>query len=241
MDLFFPSQLEFEASQSSDGRVDVLRTMALSNGLPLGCYVYNIILSGPSTSEYVVLHNPPLTQFCVVSKNYIPAAPTLVSAEFSNDGAYIQIQFDSPTNRVGYTSSIFVCGQLFDFTCSSSSQCQWIDYQTINAFVSGTTVSSRRLPVPGSSIMILPSVAIKAACRTSSKGICTAPNSWPNATRSALTIKEPLFATPPIVVITIPNSIGLCDALTLDVTSSTGNGGRPWVRAAAVLVGIHPL
>eukprot|EP01036_Dinobryon_divergens_P035018 gene35018-45328_t len=52
---FFPSQILLEASYSSYERGDVLRTMSLSNILPLGCYLYHIMVSGPSASEYVVI------------------------------------------------------------------------------------------------------------------------------------------------------------------------------------------
>ena len=228
---FFPRQLMVDSSYSADSSGNILLSMSLSNSLPLGCYLYSLTLSGPSASEYVIFHNPPMTKLCVVAEDYIPVAPALVSAGFSNDGTHIQIQFDSPTNRAGSSSTFFFCWRLFEFSCSFSSQCQWIDDQTIYAFVSSTR--SCRLPVPGSSVMIQPTAAIKAAC-PNTNSLCTAMSTWPNATRSTIIIKEPSFATPPIVVITMPSSVGFCDPLSLDVTSSTGNGGRPWASAAVV-------
>ena len=37
----------------------------------------------------------------------------------------------------------------------------------------------------------------------------------------------------PVVVVNAPTSVSKCDVLTLDVTSSTGNGGREWINATA--------
>ena len=77
---FFPSQLVLDSSYSIGSSGNILLTMSLTNGLPLGCYVYSITLGGPSASEYEIIYNSPFTKFCVVAENYIPAAPTLVSA-----------------------------------------------------------------------------------------------------------------------------------------------------------------
>ena len=82
--------------------------------------------------------------------------------------------------------------------------------------------------------MIRQAAAIKAACQNTNGITCIAMNTWTNATRLAMRVNEPSYAVPPIVVLTIPRSIGLCDALSLDITSSTGNGGRPWTSTVAV-------
>ena len=107
-------------------------------------------------------------------------------------------------------------------------QCQWTDSQTVYAYVSG----GLNCAAPGDFVYMKESAAIKAACQSSS-GVCPSHSNWPNATRTAIQIKQPLSTMPPVLVISMPRTIGACDSLSLDLTASTGNGGRDWSSSSA--------
>ena len=104
-----------------------------------GVYLVSISIISNNTVDYQIQYNN------VNNKNFIlnvykatqiPLYPTLISAQYSNDGSYIQITFDINTNRGNIYSSFF-CDDLFKFTCDVTSTCQWMSNNVVYAFISG--------------------------------------------------------------------------------------------------------
>jgi hypothetical protein len=82
---------------------------------------------------------------------------------------------------------------------------------------------------------------LKAAC-TIRSGNCT---SWPSASATSVSIAAPGTAVVPIVAVSAPSNLGTCDTLTLDLSGSTGSGGRAWptfvaANASAVWAAVWP-
>ena len=191
--------------------------------LSIGSYVYSIQLNGSSANEYEVVYlsgNNPV--FAVITADSVQPAPSLIKAVFSDEGSSITISFDSATNKGG-TTTFFNCATLFDFACAGQSQCQWLDSQRVKIYVYGSSSCAS----PGASFQIAASAAIKAPCLAIG-GKCSLYSIWPNATRSAVIIGGPVAAVTPQVVLTVPAVVGSCDSLNIDISSSTGSGGRPW-------------
>ena len=222
--VFFPQSI-FVSSTFHGGAFKA----SLSTGLSQGCYLYEVHVSGPSFAEYAVDHQNLARDktFCIVSLDAIQEAPLLVGAVYSEDGSLLKILFDTPTDKGG-SLTVFNCSELFDFTCATKSKCQWIDSQTVYAFVFGASHCAS----PGENIFIRQSAAIRAACQSVS-GLCPSQSQWPTASTLPIYISPPPSAVFPSVVIAMPSKIGPCDTLSLDLTGSTGSGGRPWSISSA--------
>jgi len=189
--------------------------------LPIGEYEYSLVLSGASALEYEVVYSS--TRIQVISAAQEPPTPVLKSAVFANDGSYVRIAFDSGTNQGG-TSTKFACSLLFDFDCASASTCSWSDSATVLAYVQGAAGTCVR---PGDSVGLL-SAKVKAKCQVAK---CSAFDQWKTASGSVV-IAAPVAAVPPAVSVSAPRVLGSCAALLLDVSGSTGSGGRPWTNSS---------
>ena len=216
---FIPSNYQIFDSTS----VSSLQLASSLPKIPAGSYSYSIHIGGVSASEYEAVYmsgqNP---VFTVIAVDSVQPAPSLVEAIFSDDGSSFTLSFDSATNK-GDTTNLFNCAKLFEFACAKQSQCQWLDSRHVNSFVFGSSSCAS----PGSTLRIAAPAAIKALC----VGKCSSYSTWPNATRSAVIIGRPVAAVTPQVVLSVPAIVGSCDSLFIDISSSTGSGGRPWSAA----------
>ena len=52
----------------------------------------------------------------------------------------------------------------------------------------------------------------------------------------SVVIQPPLIALVPVCVLSIPTQSGSCSDLTVDLSASTGSGGRPWKNVTWVIV-----
>jgi len=181
-----------------------------------GHYHFNVTLSGSAAADYTLIYLKGNLVDMLQSTAPQPAA-IVQSAAFSTDGTVVIVLFDSPTNYANLPS-LFTCSLLFTFVGDTSTKCMWKSDYEVNAFVTAT-ISVR----PGV-VLLLKQGLIKASC-TSSNGDCS---NWPTALASSVVIQSPASPVVPIVAISAPSSLGPCDALTLDLSGSTGNGGRIW-------------
>eukprot|EP01032_Pedospumella_encystans_P039218 gene39218-biopygen20330 len=79
-----------------------------------------------------------------------------------------------------------------------------------------------------SPVSLLSTATVKAQCPTTS-GTCDT-TTWLRASPAVtVLITAPTAAVSPVVAISAPSTIGACDSLTLDISGSSGNGGRPWL------------
>ena len=161
----------------------------------------------------------------ILSSKTPPVAPILSLVQFSNDGRFLYVSFDSSTDK-GVTiiknQISFNCSQLVRFPSSSDSKCLWQNDKLIVATLSNT-VQVASLPSIGDRFVLLDKV-IKPLC-TISYDICKKVN----ATLSmSLDISAPSNPTLPSVTLSTPSKIGDCNNIVIDPTRSSGKAGRPW-------------
>jgi len=189
-----------------------------------GLYEFRLVLSGDAVDEYSVIYSSN-QQLRVLSSGETPPVPQLRQAIFSDDGSYLTISFNTNTNQ-GDTMSSFQCKELFEFTCSSVSRCQWMDYSTIRAYIYQLSPDSI-CAKPGDTLTLSSTASIKAKCQSTSS--CS---SYLSALSTSLILKSPITAIVPTISISAPSIIGGCDTIALDISGSSGNGGRDWISSS---------
>lgn len=139
-------------------------------------------------------------------------------AQFSDTGASVGIYFDVATDKAGFGSNSFTCSLLFTFSGDTSS-CAWINASYVQV-IFGT---GGKLDL-GSSVSLLPD-KLRAQCIAGSA--CSK-----NIAASTLTIyvKAPNNPLVPTVIVNLPLQSGSCNNLSVDASSSSGNGGRSWYK-----------
>jgi hypothetical protein len=217
--LFFPTSSVLQGSVNSV-------SFTLSN-LTVGDYALSLVIEGTEASLYSLLpvgvtvaNQAALLKLSVQSKFEPLPAPLITSALFSDDGSYIIFNFDRTTNLGGLTT-LFPCKELFNFSCSMQTKCQWMDLKTVYAYLNGGDSCAK----PHDRVYFRPSVSIKAACGESG---CFDVSGWPSSAALSLEVLPPLNPVVPTVSVSMPSLIGQCTPLKMDLSSSTGNGGRSW-------------
>ena len=227
---FFPSTFTFSNVDNPSMLVAYSSLRAQSPGV----YSYNILLTGPSASEYNIWYNSGNSNaisLIVLESDQYPPAPRITNVQFSDDISYFTISFDSNTNK-GNTNTFSICADLFVFPCANISQCQWVDVQTVRVFIN----TGNNCAKPGDSLYIAHNTSIKAMCQNTN-GLCPSQSEWKNASSVPTIIQSPQNPCIPSVIIVSPTTVGACDNLTLDITCSTGNGGRLWQMVSIIVEG----
>jgi hypothetical protein len=191
------------------------RTLSTTIGLKGnmgGQFKLSFWLAGASANEYEISYEGDII-LSVWSANEEPPVPVLRSARFSNNGLYLMVQFDSFTDKAGL-DNVFVCGSLFTFPDANITTCQWTSLDGVVGFVTSSVGI-------GDSVTLLAS-KLKARCSVAS---CV---DWKYAGAGSMVIRAPTSPIRPAVAISAPPVIGVCDNLTVDLTSSSGSGGRRW-------------
>eukprot|EP01033_Poteriospumella_lacustris_P012062 gene12063-8618_t len=216
-----PSVVEWSAFSVRSRSVSLLGTVSP------GEYTVAVRLSGANAAEYAVSATVQLT---VVSSQSPLPAPTIASAAFASDGSFATVAFSGPSD-LGGLPTVFVCARLFAFRCADTSTCTWVDAATVRVDVStGDTCAA-----PGQSLRLLAANQLRSACPVGST--CSAQRSWATAAAANVTFTAPAAPTSPQVQISAPSVLGSCASYALDVSASTGNGGRGW-QSAQVRVGV---
>jgi hypothetical protein len=198
--------------------------------LPAGVYQVEISVVGDAAAEYDIAYANSQRTITVLSPLSEPAVPVLYAPVFANDGSYVSIAFSGATNKGGIIANTFACSTLFSFTCASTSKCQWMDPSTVRAYIQGSTASAI-CAAPNATLSLAPAALIKAWCSLSNDG-CPNYAQWQTvSTSTVVRILPPVKAITPTVAISAPAVLGYCADLQLDVTASTGSGGRPWSSA----------
>jgi hypothetical protein len=145
----------------------------------------------------------------------------------------------------GYANVMFPCMNLFDFGSKVISQthtlCRWVNVTTVSiehdyeSIISSSGMSSnttKYMLTPGNSIT-LQGNTIRAECPVSSVTAIDADDCtvWPSSQSHYVTIQSPSNPSKPTLSISSPNTIGNCDDVTLDMSSSSGHAGRPWLTS----------
>jgi hypothetical protein len=151
---------------------------------------------------------------------HIDDPPMLLNCSFSEDGSYTEMVFDSFGNRNDWGQP-FQCSNLFDFETSENAKCVW-----------SATSPSIRIYTSLSSVLFVGDIitlrggVLKSYCpRYASVAECIL---WPTSSLQVCIIRAPTNAIPPVVSISAPDAINECEGFVLDISSSSGHGGRSW-------------
>eukprot|EP00602_Paraphysomonas_sp_CaronLab_P009942 CAMPEP_0185035854 /NCGR_PEP_ID=MMETSP1103-20130426/27905_1 /TAXON_ID=36769 /ORGANISM="Paraphysomonas bandaiensis, Strain Caron Lab Isolate" /LENGTH=2281 /DNA_ID=CAMNT_0027573125 /DNA_START=277 /DNA_END=7122 /DNA_ORIENTATION=- len=217
--VFSPTSRTFTASVASTASMAYKRSA-------VGYYTLTASLSGTSAGDYEVVYSLG-NSFTVNSSTVEPPPPVLSSARFSNSGNKITVRFSSATNRAGAFNILSKCHNVFSVAgISSKTLCVWLSDTVVDVFVAGNSG-----PSVGGSLTLMTNT-IKAKC-TISAGC----SSWKYSPSTSVNILTALSPISPSVSIAGPTEIGACDALTFDIASSTGSGGRQWKSVTFSVVG----
>jgi hypothetical protein len=236
-----PAAVVFPAQPSSN-TIQVTGQFFLQ-ALPFvnGSYVVSLLLSGPESKNYVVGVS---THVTVISNNQPLKSPLCTGAVFSSNGAYVVIAFSGPTDQAGITADTWPCDRLFTFLAAGISSCSWLDLATVRAYPSPYSTNPNtpgRAVQPGDTFGVLGG-KIRSQCRYGT--VCTNNALMPAYTG---TVRAPDNPISPVAALGVPSSIGACSDLKVDLSASTGSGGRPWstiswnVGAAAANVDATPI
>jgi hypothetical protein len=214
--IVFPATLAIAATSPLSSSVSYIGAVQTGN------YRMVLTLSGDDADDFAVVYSNG-NSLTITGEASTPLTPALNSAQFSEDGSFVVVGFDSQTDK-GQVSNVnsFTCSLLMEFSGASLARCQWsIDATKITV----TPSSSYPLSV-GSEVRVMPN-RIRAAC-PSIVSISTC-KSWPATSNlSGVYLQAPASPKSPVVPLSLPTSIGSCDDLILDYGSSTGSGGRAW-------------
>jgi hypothetical protein len=206
----------------SNNSASALQQKLFLTGVSAGDFTFAVELSGPSAAEYTVMYTGS-TQLRVLRATDEPAAPSLLAAQFSNDGSNIVVSFDSPTDRSGF-AGVFPCRLLLSFPGDADATCAWSSDANILVYPTYGEEAPEDVLRVGSTLVVLGGV-LRASCPASASSRCS---SWNAVTSAAVQVTSPSAASAPAVVLTAPLQVSACNALSLDVSASTGSAGRPW-------------
>ena len=201
----------------------------ISSGSFAGLYELDFQLGGKSSPDFEIVYATG-SSFVVLDVGVEPDAPQLKSARFDDNGMSVNIVFDSPTDRASF-SNIFSCEELFTaIFIDETTICIWKNDVYLHLITSGVNGANLN-----DTITLLPH-SIKAKCQGDSYKC----EHWDYGAASTTRILPPVNAIPPKLSIVAPGSIGPCDDFLLDMTGSTGAGGRPYASISITVDSIHP-
>ncbi|CAN0189581.1 unnamed protein product, partial [Ectocarpus fasciculatus] len=147
--------------------------------------------------------------------------PKVNGAVFTSSGLFVLVRFGASTDRGG-VQGVFTCSALFSFEGSEQSECQWDGSDVVSiALPSNSRVS------PGHTLHVLGG-KVRAAC-SFDRSVCS---EWEAIAGSSVVIAAPARPVSPSVSISTSDLLGSCDNMVLDISSSTGSGGRRWKSIA---------
>ena len=169
--------------------------------------------------------------FFVKNSEVESSPPTLQTAIFSNDGGRVVLTFASRTNKGG-SSNVIRCSSLLSFRAlDESTRCVWTDLSTIEIYSTGD------FGIQEGEMITLAAGSLKSACTSILDPTC---KSWKTNSLQHVNVSTPTVVMSPTIVVSIPSQLGPCDNLVIDLTSSTGNGGRSWQSFSLFIDGTSP-
>ncbi|CAM9205474.1 unnamed protein product [Chrysoparadoxa australica] len=197
-----PVEVEVASSTKVITEDDFIRTETITHVVTSDDEFYNSI-AVPSIAVDVVF-----------TQDSVPA-PELTSAQFADSANGFRVIFDSPTNRGGL-SGTFPCRSIVNMELTpglgDGSTCSWTSNLELNViFGSSPTLK------PGDQVVLLDGLIM---------------SSNPRATLMSVSLFADVAApdNPAEVIVQLgaPTTLGICDGLNLDGSSTTGSGGRPF-------------
>ena len=193
--LFFPAHAVFTFNSATASA-----RLAFTGAALPGLYNLSAVVTGNASAEYRVVFTGGAS--FLVSSNYSqPQPPRMLEARFNNDGTFIGILFDSPTDQGGVIGADpFACGRFFRVTGRGGSfPCQWAaDSMSVRL-----NPSSNAIIDIGDKVNLLANT-LKAACTGSAVSCLT----WDYVRGAQLPILPPKDAVVPVVIMVAPSAIG---------------------------------
>ena len=230
--VFYPNTVVFSSTSVS---TSVYVTVVAGSA---GEFGVNVERSGTNAADYQEIFGSSGNKITVRGNNEAPPVPSLTSAAFVSDGSTVEVTFSAATNMAGYSTS-FPCAELFSFVGDKSASCVFTDASTVVIYLnnalpadqqlvvfdeatSSTTLSSTR----ASEISLVIDNKLKAMCSSElSVSVCSV---WSSAPASTVRVRAPAVQALPVVSLSIPPTLSAVTPLTIDLTASTGSGGRAW-------------
>lgn len=207
-----------------------------------GVYTISVSITTQALQEYTLIHPIGGSEIEVVGAFDPPTVPRLQSAIFSDDGTFIRVSFDSPTNKGGLQNS-FICSKILSFIEVSGATCYWESTSVISISLAVNSdqqygnASSHMILQVGSIISSINNQAVRAQCTGPAAQPQSNCKTWANSIAANVTVKRPASPTPPSVIIRTSATVSGCNNIVLDFTSSYGTGGRPWKSAMVTVTG----
>ena len=201
-----------------------------------GTFLISLVVSGLDSKNFTTS----TTTVNIMNINQPLQAPALKSCKFDGSGGHLVIAFDQPTDQAGITANEWSCAQLFTFTDANTAICSWTSLSAVK--VTFTTVTATSLKP--SDILTVKVGMLRAACRSGTN--CNSNHVLrsqhihneivrkdsisyvPLSSALSVIVQGPAQPVAPLIVIIVPTQIGACNDLLIDLSASTGNGGRPW-------------
>ena len=237
VDMFVPSTVRISGTASSASSL-YSSLKAASEGV----YTLEVTLAGADAASWSVVY-PAGQNFTLLSTEVPQSAPTLESAKFSDDGTSITVTLSRESNYGGL-SRVFACSELFAFyepfggnliDTKDALKCVWLDAETVKI----RTEQDASLHPEVHELHVLAGNDLSAACDAALTNDC---DIWPRVNTSSddasdfsVLISTADSPVSPVVSISSPSTVGSCDDFVLDISSSSGSGGRAW-RSVTIIV-----
>ena len=201
-----------------------------------GTFLISLVVSGQDSKNFTAS----TTTVDIMTISQPLQAPSLKSCQFDSSGGYLVIAFDKSTDQAGIIANEWSCSQLFIFADANTASCSWTSLSTIKVTFTALTASSLK---PNDTLSVKGGM-LRSACRSGtncnnnhllrSQQIHTdivhkdSVPYIPLSSALSVIVQRPALPVAPIIVVIVPTQIGACNDLMIDLSSSTGSGGRPW-------------
>lgn len=210
--MFSPSSFTFTSASSIVVRQSTYLRSSSST------YRLQASVDGTSRHDYAIAF-PAGDTFSVRSSEVEPSPPSVQTALFSSDGGRVILTFASGTSRGG-SSSVMRCSPLLSSRAiDQSTRCVWTSLSTIEIYSTGDD------GIQVDDVITLAAGFLKSVCTSVLDPTC---ESWSTNTLQHINVSAPPTVLNPTIVVSLPSRLGPCDDLIIDLTGSTGNGGRSW-------------
>ena len=196
-------------------------------GLPtMGSYDLNISFSGDDGFALTYARSSTLT-ILPLDGGISPPAPTLESVVFSSSGTSLSVTLDSASDSFGTVAgTMFSCSELFIFEGVERATCQFTDPSVVAVYLVAGTLEV------GNNFTLLANKTHAECASPSTAAQCLG---WDLNMAAVVVVQKPLVPLQPVISISGPATIGSCDSLSLDLSGSTGGGGRKWTSIGVVV------
>ena len=238
--LSVPSSLEFLSSYTSSRLKGQFYLSAAKS--TSGTFLISLVVSGDDSGNFTTASR----KVNVLSISQPLSPPALVSCIFDSSGGFFTVNFDKATDQANILANTWPCKDLLIFNDVDTTICSWTSLSTIKVvFLSATALS-----VKPKDILFVRGGLLRAACRLGTNcndnyvlrsqhvhtdvGVVPKISGTDALLTSALSInvQRPVFPVAPTILVIVPTQIGTCNDLLIDLSASTGNGGRPWASIA---------